>query len=82
VADDRAWPPRVAYAVGRGVGNAVTRNRVRRRLRAALAAQARVGLPAGWYLVGATPGSARASFAELETAVASLARRVRTEAAR
>ena len=29
-------PPRVAYAVGRSVGNAVTRNRVTRRLRAAV----------------------------------------------
>ena len=30
-------PPRVAYAVGRSVGNAVTRNLVTRRLRAAVA---------------------------------------------
>jgi ribonuclease P protein component len=30
-----ASPPRVAYAVGQRVGNAVARNRVRRRLRAA-----------------------------------------------
>ena len=29
-------PPRVAFAVGRSVGNAVTRNRVTRRLRAAV----------------------------------------------
>src|SRR5579884_1302647 len=27
-------PPRVAYAIGRKVGNAVTRNRIRRQLRA------------------------------------------------
>ena len=33
-------PPRVAYAVGRGVGGAVVRNRVRRRLRAATRAHA------------------------------------------
>jgi ribonuclease P protein component len=36
--DGHAGPPRVAYAVGRGVGSAVARNRVRRRLRAAAAA--------------------------------------------
>jgi ribonuclease P protein component len=59
-------PPRVAYAVGRSVGGAVVRNRVRRRLRAVLHAEtARSGLPAGLYLVGARPSAASASFAEL-----------------
>lgn len=44
---------RVAYAVGRAVGGAVVRNRVRRRLRAVLEDQ--VGeLRPGAYLVGAT----------------------------
>ena len=32
----RTEPPRVAYAIGRNVGNAVVRNRTRRRLRAAV----------------------------------------------
>jgi ribonuclease P protein component len=45
-------PPRVAYAVG-GTGNAVARNRVRRRLRAAVA-RAEAELHAGGaYLVSA-----------------------------
>ena len=57
-----AWLPaaegdpdvRVAFAVGRSAGNAVTRNRVRRRLRAACAElAARGALPAGTYLTRA-----------------------------
>jgi ribonuclease P protein component len=54
----------VAYAIGRTVGPAVTRNRLRRRLRALLAMQ-EPRLPAGLYLIGATPAAAGRSFAEL-----------------
>ena len=52
----------VAFAIGRPIGTAVVRNRVRRRLRAAVA---ELGPPAGNYLVGATTAVARASYAEL-----------------
>jgi ribonuclease P protein component len=46
-------PPRVAFAVGRTIGGAVLRNRIRRRLRAALRELRADGrLPAGTYLVG------------------------------
>jgi ribonuclease P protein component len=45
-------PPRVAYAVGRRAGGAVTRNRVRRRLRAATRAHAEQLEPGCAYLVG------------------------------
>jgi ribonuclease P protein component len=75
-------PPRAAFAVGRAVGGAVSRNRVRRRLRALLAREAARGLPGGWYLVGAGPSAATASFDELATATAALAARVRREAGR
>ena len=61
--------PQVAYAVSRRVGNAVTRNRVRRRLRAALGQQGTVVRPDSAYLVGATPAAATASFAELRDAL-------------
>jgi ribonuclease P protein component len=50
VAGDRAEPPRVAYAVS-GVGGAVARNRVRRRLRAAVARAEGALLPGGAYLI-------------------------------
>jgi ribonuclease P protein component len=46
-------PPRVGFAIGRSVGGAVLRNRIRRRLRAALRElQAGDRLPAGTYLLG------------------------------
>jgi ribonuclease P protein component len=45
-------PPRVAYAVG-GVGNAVVRNRLRRRLRAAVAGAEAELSAGGAYLVSA-----------------------------
>ena len=60
--------PRVAYAVGRKVGNAVVRNRVRRRLRAAVAETAEIR--PGAYLVAAAPAAARLSFDELRRDVA------------
>jgi ribonuclease P protein component len=59
-------PPSVAYAVGRPIGGAVIRNRVRRRLRALVAELARQGgLPSGHYLIAARPGAADRSYAEL-----------------
>jgi ribonuclease P protein component len=66
VADDAACPPRVGYAIGRAVGTAVDRNRVRRRLRALIAEQARTRrVPAGLYLVGARPKASGATSATL-----------------
>ena len=58
---------RVAYAIGRDAGSAVRRNRIRRRLRAAIArAEARGQLPAGAYLLGAGPEVLTMPFTELE----------------
>ncbi len=57
-------PPRVAYAVGRRVGPAVRRNRLRRRLRSVVRHEAH-RLGPGAYLVGAAPGAADVTFAEL-----------------
>src|SRR2546427_2295765 len=52
-------PPRVAYAVG-GVGNAVVRNRLRRRLRAAVAGAAARPRPRGGGRGPAPPGGGAA----------------------
>jgi ribonuclease P protein component len=51
-APDAGGPPAVAYAIGRPVGTAVVRNRLRRRLRAIVD---RLDLPSGTYLISATP---------------------------
>ena len=70
---DGSTPPRVAYSVGRRVGPAVVRNRVKRRLRAVLAgvAGADASLPPGpgAYLVSARPEAAERSYDELDLAV-------------
>jgi ribonuclease P protein component len=58
-------PPRVAFSVGRPVGGAVTRNRVRRRLRGALREHAAMLTPGAGYLVRATPAAAQESYSEL-----------------
>jgi ribonuclease P protein component len=61
--------PQVAFAVSRRVGNAVTRNRVRRRLRAALGEEHAAVRPDSAYLVGATPAAGGASYAQLRAAL-------------
>lgn len=62
-------PPRVAYAVGRAVGTAVVRNRVRRRMRAAVH-EHREWLRPGWgYLARAGADAATASYRETSTAI-------------
>jgi ribonuclease P protein component len=63
-------PPAVAYAVGRRAGNAVARNRLRRRLRAAVHDHADLLAPNTAYLIGADPTAASMSFAALSEAVA------------
>lgn len=64
-------PPvaRVAYAVGRRVGGAVERNRLRRRLRAVVAELSGVLSP-GAYLVSAGGEAARLGHEELKRVVA------------
>ena len=81
IPDAHAVPPRVAYAIGRTVGPAVVRNRLRRRLRAALADEARRGLPGGWYLMSASPAAPNLDAGALRTAVGRIADDVRQEAA-
>lgn len=68
-------PPRAAFAVGRKVGGAVVRNRLRRRLRHVLAEQSATMGP-GAYLVAAGPAAAGLSPEELRATVTSALRSV------
>lgn len=65
--------PRIGYAIGRRHGTAVRRNRLRRRLRAAVAASVRsqpTRVPPGAYLVSADTAVAGLRQGELEHHVA------------
>jgi ribonuclease P protein component len=66
-ADDLARLPAVAYAIGKPVGTAVVRNRLRRRLRALVA---ELAPPPGTYLVVVTPAAAGLGFDELRADLA------------
>lgn len=62
-------PPRVGFVVSKAVGNAVVRNRTKRRLRAGVATRL-TGIPAGFDLVvRANPAAAGATWAELDGAL-------------
>ncbi|MFF5177072.1 ribonuclease P protein component [Micromonospora sp. NPDC000316] len=73
-AEQTSAPTRAGFVVSKAVGNAVVRNKVRRRLRA-LVRERLVALPAGSTLVvRALPAAAEASYprlaADLDTAIA------------
>jgi ribonuclease P protein component len=66
--------PQVAFAIGRPVGTAVTRNRIRRRLRELLR---QTPIAPGLYLFGITrDATAEPSFLELSQAIQRLAPRL------
>jgi ribonuclease P protein component len=58
--------PRLAFAIGKGVGPAVVRNRLRRQVRAHVRG---LDLPAGAYLVNLSPAAARLTGPELRSHV-------------
>jgi len=77
-------PPKVAYAIGRKVGSAVVRNRVRRRLRAIFEQRQGSSRPLrpGAYLVVVRPEAADQGFvsltASVEQALTRIEGRIRT----
>ncbi|CAN5832961.1 hypothetical protein BH24ACT5_BH24ACT5_08270 [soil metagenome] len=67
----------MGYAIGRAVGPATQRNRVRRRLRVIVAADAGAhGVDHGLLLIGARPGVGEQSFDKLRRQVSTLLDRV------
>jgi ribonuclease P protein component len=65
----------VGYAIGRNVGGAVLRNRIRRQLRVLLEAKSSQ-MPAGWYLVGVQPRVGAMSWTDLGVTVDQLLAKV------
>jgi ribonuclease P protein component len=65
----------VGYAIGRNVGGAVLRNRIRRQLRVLFEAKSNQ-MPAGWYLVGVQPRVGAMSWADLGVTVDQLLAKV------
>jgi ribonuclease P protein component len=78
VLDPSLQPPRVAFAIGRAVGPAVVRNRIRRRLRSALLVTVP---PGGMYLIGASPAAAARTYDELQFDLGKLLERCRSSLA-
>jgi ribonuclease P protein component len=78
--DAAATPPKVALAVSRAAGGAVARNRIRRRVRAALR-ELRVdgALPTGTYLVTAGPEARTEAWTSLVTTLRDLVATVTSE---
>ncbi|MFV0307124.1 MAG: ribonuclease P protein component [Desertimonas sp.] len=82
LSDPAANPPRVAFAIGRIVGPAVVRNRLRRRLRALLRLEARDGaLAPSWMLIGARPTAVELTYDQLRVEVRRLIERAAKGAA-
>ncbi len=75
---DDAMPARVGYTCSKKLGNAVARNRAKRRLRAAVAASLTPAARPGWdYVLIGRPGvTAARPFAELVADVAAAVARV------
>jgi ribonuclease P protein component len=66
---------RAGFVTSRRIGNAIVRNRVRRRLREIVRGQQAELAPGWWLVVVARPAAAKATSAALETEWLRLARR-------
>ena len=74
--DNSDAEPRFGFAIPKRVGNAVTRNRIKRRLRA-IASKA--DHPRGWdYVIYAFPAAANATSQQLSESVARLVKRLKS----
>jgi ribonuclease P protein component len=72
----------VAFALGRALGPAVVRNRLRRRLRAICRQLDQQGrMPGGLLLIGANPSATELTFVQLEAEVRSMITSIRPPSA-
>jgi ribonuclease P protein component len=75
--DPELEAPHVAFAIGRAVGPAVVRNRLRRRIRTVLHELSRTGdLPTCWLSIGARATATELTFDQLRDEVRRMIRRI------
>jgi ribonuclease P protein component len=79
VGGDPTEPPRVAYTIGRRVGSAVVRNRVRRRLRMVIREAAPMLHPGAYYLIGVGPDAAGLPYHSLRTTLLKALKYIETQ---
>jgi len=79
IALDDTSPPRAAFSIGRSVGNAPVRNRLRRRLRAAVRDHEQQLIDGNAYLITARRETTDMSVRDLETAIGQLLETIRKE---
>ncbi len=72
--------PHVGYAIGRQIGGAVERNRLRRRLRAIMSTHD-MDLSPGWYLFGVSVAARTYGYAQLEASMGRLIRAIQAHSA-
>jgi ribonuclease P protein component len=68
--------PHVGYAIGRQVGGAVRRNRLRRRLQAIMSTHD-TDLAPGWYLIGVSVAAGSYGYTQLKDNLERLLRVIR-----
>ena len=76
LADPALGRAHVGFAIGRPVGGAVVRNRLRRRLRMIVR---EYPLVPGWWLIGARPNSTELTFERLQRTMCELAELVASD---
>jgi ribonuclease P protein component len=81
VSDDAVSGPCVAFAIGRRVGGAVVRNRLRRRLRSVLGELAPQMEP-GSYLVSTSPAAAQSSYDDLRATMTAVIDKLQSSSTR